>query len=75
MSQIVSAVICASGIDVLAYLGILVNHASRVFLLKLGNTNSRLDNVCWNNTCADIVVELCLVHNEDKSFEGVVLEN
>ena len=74
MSQNTSAVIFASGIDISAYLGNLVKYASRVFLLKLGNTNSWLDNVCWNNTCADIVVELCLVHNEDKSFEGVVLE-
>ena len=54
VSQIVSAVICASGIDVLAYLEILVKYASRVFLLKLGNTNSRLDNVCWNYTSADM---------------------
>ena len=54
MSQNTSAVIFASGIDISAYLGNLVKYASRVFLLKLGNTNSRLDNVCWNNTCADM---------------------
>ena len=44
--QNASAAICASGIDVSAYLGNLVKYASRVFLLKLGNTNSRLDNDC-----------------------------
>ena len=49
-----STVICVSGIDVSAYLGKLVKYASRVFLIKLGNTNSRLDNVCLNNPCADL---------------------
>ena len=46
VSQNAATVICASGIDVSAYLGNLVKYASRVFLLKLGNTNCRLDNVC-----------------------------
>ena len=54
MSQNASAVICVSGIDVSAYLGNLVKYASTVFLIKLGNTNSKLDNVCWNDACADM---------------------
>ena len=54
MSQNASAVIFVSGIDVSAYLGKLVKYASRVFLLKLANRNFRLDNVCWNDTCADM---------------------
>ena len=54
MSQKAFTVICASGIDFPAYLETLVKYASSVFLLKLGNTNSRLDNVCLNDACADM---------------------
>ena len=54
VSQNASAVICASGIDVQAYLENLVKYASMVFLIKLGNTNSRLDNVCLNDSCTDM---------------------